>query len=335
MRSVIFLYVFLLVHLSCAQEEESQHKSQSPKEEYDTTVYTNYTDNGCIYYRSHQGDSLMALARHDTTLIILKKETTTETVLCEAERMEIKDIQIYKNKCIIIYIHDFALHYLVMIKSSKWSIVCRGGGYEIPGAGVGVVMMPHEAKNNARLTKSHQLQNPVLKIISENELFVSNKFGKQYYIEIDYETKKTYKVRYFYSDLSNFILLETGMEIAVLSLGPNGRDTVWTNRKKNLDYTIDTIVHKNNILGFVSLNSVWKHSNRKLAYTYWAFQRNGHAWKPILEKHIGLYESYPAEVKEVKHVAYNQVKVTQNNGQKTLIEYNLETQVEKRTVIKE
>ena len=104
--------------------------------------------------------------------------------------------------------------------------------------------------------------------------------------------------------------------------------------RKKKKANIDTIMYKNGVFSFISSNRTGKHLD-KLSYTYRAFQWNGQIWKLILEKNIGLYKADPAEVKEVKHVAYNQVKVTQNNGQKTLIEYNLETQVEKRTVIKE
>lgn len=330
MKNALFLYSILLVRFAYAQE--GGHIGS--KGEQNPYPYTNNTRNGCIYYRPYQGDSLVALAVNNTTLIVLKRKEEIDTVLCKNERMHIKDIQIFNNKCIIVYVSNFTLSYFAMIKSPKWLMVYNGGGHRIPGVEVSALATSDEIKNTSPI-RSIQLHTPTLKIISENELLVSDRFGKKFFVEIDYSNKKDWKVRYFNTESSKFIVLEAGMEIAVLSLGRNGRDTVWINRKKNLNYTIDTIIYKNNILEFVSLSSVWEYSNRKLSYTYRAFQWNGQIWKPILEKPIGLYESYPAEVKEVKHVAYNQVKVIQTNGQKTLIEYDIITQTEKKTVSKE
>lgn len=276
----------------------------------------------CVYIKKYKDDSLIAVARHDTTLITLKTKSGKDTILNRNQKMCIKDIKIFENKCIIVYESEVSVDYLVMIRSPKWAVVCGGMGYGITA--LGEVMENRSA-----------ISTPSINIMSDSLILVSEGGNKQFYIEVDYLNKTRYRSQYITADSFTFIMSKAQMMMRLLSRTKEQSDTIWKSGPNDTTYIhIDTIVYKNGFFSFVSSNRAGKHLD-KLSYTYRSFQWNGQRWVPILEKNIGLYRADPKEVKEVKHIAYNQVRVTQSNGQKTLIEYNLEAKTEKRTNIRE
>lgn len=331
MKNFFLVSIFFLSYLACAHERQELEHYRNQAIRQDTVPYINHTDYGCIYYRAHLGDSLMALAKGDSTFILLKGKERIDTILRRDERMGIKDIQIYHNKCIIVYLAHFSINYLALMKSSNWLLV-YSDGYEIPGAAVGMISKSHEVKNNSQQAESFRLHSPVLKIISENKLYLSDRFGKQHNIEIDYLNRKAYKIRHFKIDTLLFGILKVKTNTIILDYRRDKTDTLW---KGDMFYYIDTLIYGDNILGFVSLHSSEEHSISKLFYTYQAFRWDGQRWTPVIESNIGSYRVYPAEIEEVKYVAYNQVKVLRKNGEVELIEYDLEKKTEKRTAIKE
>ena len=183
--NLMFIAAFAIVQVACAQHSSNnpnstQHNIKIVKD----TVYKNYTEIGYVYCRIDQEDSLLALKKSDSMLILrVSKDLSVDTIFNDKNDYMgwVEDYRIFNDKCIVLFrdASKFGF-YIFKLENKKWkycfeSVIRTYIQY-------GVVCQDTRQK----------VQSFSAEIVSDAQIKV-NDFGEKYAIKIDHENKKFIK----------------------------------------------------------------------------------------------------------------------------------------------